>query len=89
VARAICTQEAVSRHGAKIDFEPIEKAIRAIEKLLNGLAEIKTAGDTIQSGSLKILVRVEIMERELNRQVSALDTAVGDLKSALPPSGTE
>ena len=89
VARAICTQEAVSRRGAKIDFEPIEKAIRAIEKLLNGLAEIKTAGDTIQSGSLKILLRVEIMERELNRQVSALDTAVGDLKSALPPSEKE
>jgi len=89
VARAICTQEAAARRGAEIDFEPIEKAIRAIEKLSDGLAEIKRAGETIQSGSRTILKRVEIMERELGRQVSALDTSVGDLKSAIPSSKTE
>jgi len=89
VARAICTQEAAARRGAEIDFEPVEKAIRAIEKLSGGLAEIKTAGETIQSGSQKILDRVQIMKTELDRQVSALDIAVGDLKSAFPSSKTE
>ncbi|HUS45354.1 MAG TPA: hypothetical protein VM219_04895 [Phycisphaerae bacterium] len=89
VARAICTQEDAARRGAEIDFEPAEKAIRAIEKLSGGLEEIKAAGTTIQSGSQKILIRVGIMERELHRQVSALDATVGDLKSALPSSETE
>lgn len=89
VARAICTQEAAARRGAEIDFEPAERAIRAIEKLLGGLEEIKAAGETIQSGSQKILHRVGIMKSELERQVSALDIAMGDLKAALPPSKTE
>lgn len=87
VARAICVQEAVSRRQEEIDLEPTERAIRAIEKLSNGLAEINTWSETIRSNSNKIIDRVRVMSDELSRQVSVLDEQVQGLKSELASRG--
>lgn len=89
VARAICTQEVAARSSVVIDFEPAEKAIRAVEKLSEGLNAIQKAGETIQSGSERILERVKIMEKELKRQVEILDGTIADLKTMSSPHENE
>jgi hypothetical protein len=72
VARALCTRR---RHTAKseIDFAALDRAIREVEKQLEGLDAIKSAADGVESGAGRIKERVRIMRANLARAVETLD----------------
>lgn len=86
IAKAICTQGTSTKQTEGVDFEPAERAIRAIEKLASGLSEIKTSSETIHSSSNKILKRVRIMSDEIERQVTVLDKSMQKFRSSIPSS---
>jgi flagellin-like hook-associated protein FlgL len=72
VARALCTR---ARRGpsSDVDFEAFERAIRAVEKQIEGIDEIRTSAGTIESSAGKIKKRVEILESNLRKAVATLD----------------
>jgi len=86
IARAISTQRASGASEQVVDFEPIEKAIRGLEKLTKGLEEIDTLSKTIYNNSHKIQNRVRLMRGELTRQIATLDTQMEILGSAIGSS---
>jgi hypothetical protein len=88
VACALCTRVADRRATQDVDFESIDRAIRAIEKLGAGLEEIDGLTRTIETNSQKILERSRIMHGDLSRQVNRLDESIRDLKAGLEESET-
>jgi uncharacterized protein YoxC len=82
VARALCTRVIAQRAAQDVDFESIDRAVRAIEKLGAGLEEINSLTQTIENNSRKILGRSRIMREELERQITRLDERIGDLRTA-------
>jgi len=86
VARALCTKAQAHREATEVDLKPIEAAIRDIEKQINGLDEINTFTETIESTSAKILNRVKIMKKNLLAQVTTLDDHINALRSVMTSS---
>lgn len=80
VARALCTRAVKDREGQQVDFDEMDRAIRDIEKQLNGLADITKWGETIKNSSEKIVERARIVTKNLTGHINVLDTAVSDLK---------
>jgi hypothetical protein len=72
VARALCTR---ARRGpsSDVDFDAFERAIRAVEKQIEGIDEIRTSAGTIESSAGRIKKRVEILEANLRKAVATLD----------------
>ena len=87
LARGLCTQAEARRESGSIDLEPLERAIRDIEKQVNGLDEIQTFVGTIESSAAKISSRVTIMRKHLTAQIDVLDDEIGALRSAVGPVG--
>lgn len=83
VAYAMCSRAAASRETQKADFESLERAIREIEKQIQGFDEITRSGETIKNSSDKILNRARIMKDAVGKQLRVLDEMVGDLKELL------
>ena len=61
----------------------MEKAVRQVEKQIEGLEEIRTAAETVQRGSERILQRVRILDDNLARAVRSLDRCSEAAASAL------
>jgi hypothetical protein len=72
VARALCTR-ARGVTESTVDFEAFERAIRSVEKQIEGIDEIRTSAGTIESSAGKIKKRVEILESNLRKAVATLD----------------
>ena len=72
VARALVTRTRAVRP-TEVDFPALEGAIRDVEKQLQGLAEIQTSANTIESGVTRIKDRARIMQDALRRAVETLD----------------
>lgn len=72
VARALCTR---ARKGPEsdVDLEAFERAIRSVEKQIEGIDEIRTSTGTIESSTAKIKKRVEILESNLRKAIATLD----------------
>lgn len=72
VARALCTR---ARHGveSEVDFEAFEVAVRDVEKQIQGLDEITTSTQTIESGAARIRDRARIMKGHLEKAVATLE----------------
>ena len=72
VARALCTRR---RHAgtSEIEFAALDRAIRDVEKQLEGLDAIKAAADGVETGAGRIKERVRIMAANLGRAVETLD----------------
>lgn len=72
VARALCTR---ARHAGEteIDLDGFERAIREVEKQIEGLDEIKTSAGTIEGSVARIKKRAEILETNLRRAVAKLE----------------
>jgi hypothetical protein len=84
LTRALCIRTSQRSDAQQADFEAIDEAIHEIEKRAEGLSEIETAAKTIQSGSEKILKRVELTRKALTQQVETLRDKLADLKHLLP-----
>lgn len=72
VARALCAR-ARADAGCDVDFDAFERAIRDVEKQIEGLDEIKTSAGTIESSVARIKRRADILETNLRRAVGKLD----------------
>jgi len=72
VARALTTRGR-GEHAAQVDFEAFERAIRDVEKQLQGLDEIQTSAGTIESGAGKIKERARILRGHLVKAIERLD----------------
>ena len=80
LARALCVRTARQTQAQAADFLAIEEAICEIEKRTEGLNEIETSAKTIQSGSEKILKRVELSRKALQVQVEILREKIDEFK---------
>jgi hypothetical protein len=84
LARALCIRVEQQNESQAADFAAITEAILEIEKQSQSLAEVTRSAETIKSGAEKVLDRVRITRKSLERQVEILQARVGDLKSAAP-----
>ena len=83
IAKALCARGVAGNGVLGIDIEALEKAIREIERQVNGLEEITRSAEAIDGHVGRILDRARIMRNGLDRQVSVLDEKVGGLKELL------
>lgn len=81
-AKAISLRAAQHSQKDTRNFLLIEKAIETIRKQILGFDELKTIGETIQNGTVKMLDRVRIMRTDIERQVSIFADQVGAMKEA-------
>jgi hypothetical protein len=88
LARALCVRTARQTNAQTADFQSIDEAICEIEKRTEGLNEIETFAKTIQSGSEKILKRVELCRKALSQQVETLREKMQELRQLTDESGT-
>jgi hypothetical protein len=82
VARALATR-ARGERTTRVELGTIERAIRDVEKQLQGLADIETHAGTIESGVAKIQDRVRILRKNLKASVDALDEGFGAARQEL------
>src|SRR4029077_17987364 len=80
LVRALCVRTAQHRDTETADFRAIDEAICEIEKRTESLNEIETSAKTIQTGSEKILKRVELCRKALVQQVETLREKMEELK---------
>jgi hypothetical protein len=82
VARALATRARGART-TQVDFEAVERAIRDVEKQLEGIAVIETSAGTIAGGVAKIQERVRILRKNLTAAVATLDEGFDDARREL------
>ena len=82
IARALCVRSQQDVEKRDIDFTAIDKAILDIEKRVKNLGGIRSSATRIKSSSEEILKRVDIDEKELNKQVSILRESMVDIKQS-------
>ena len=80
LVRALCVRTAQHRDTETADFRAIDEAICEIEKRTESLNEIETSARTIQTGSEKILKRVELCRKALFQQVETLREKMDELR---------
>jgi hypothetical protein len=78
-ARALAVREAAGAEANEVASE-IDRAVRAIEKRIEHLVQVKTWAETIASNSTKILDSVRKVHGELEEQVEAIDAQVAALR---------
>jgi hypothetical protein len=78
-ARALAVREAAGAEANEVASE-IDRAVRAIEKRIEHLVQVKTWAETIASNSAKILDSVRKVHGELEEQVEAIDAQVAALR---------
>lgn len=83
LARALCIRSGRQSKTQAADFEAITEAILAIEKQAQSLEDVKKSADTIQSSSEKILERVRISRKALERQVETLKEKMAELRQSV------
>jgi hypothetical protein len=87
LVRALCVRTARHSDAEAADFQAIDEAICEIEKRTEGLNEIETSAKTIQSGSEKILKRVELCRKALVQQVEILREKMNELRQLTGSDG--
>ena len=85
VTRALCIRSGRQAETQAADFEAIEKALLEIENRSQGLDEITTFANTIEGAAKKILERIRINRKALDRQVEVLREKTEDLKALAEP----
>lgn len=80
-ARALAIREAAGEEAHAVAAQ-IDRAVRAVEKRIEHLVQIRTWAETIESNSRKIQDSVRKVNEELAEQVKAIDTQVAALKQA-------
>lgn len=86
ISRALCLRCSQDAARQQIDFQPLDRAVLAIEKAAQNLEVIRKSADAIRSSSERILDRVRIDQTEFVRQISILNDEIGGIKHFM---GTE
>jgi hypothetical protein len=84
LARALCIRVEKRQQAQAADFAAITAAILEIEKQSNSLGEASKSAETIKSGAEKILERVRITRKSLERQVEILNERIADIRANQP-----
>jgi len=87
VARALCVRECDRSSLAQHTVITLEQAIRAVEKQIQHLDQIKTWSETIRGHGEKICERTVKMKTDLIKEVESLDEIVATLQA--PPRADE
>ena len=82
LARALCIRVEQQNQSQAADFEAITEAILEIEKQSQSLGDVTRSAETIKSGAEKVLDRVRITRKSLERQVEILQAHIGQFKRA-------
>lgn len=80
VARALVIREQVADEDTSEALQEIETTVRAIEKHLKRVADIKKFAETTRSSGEKIVREAEKMADELQEQISNLDDQIAALR---------
>lgn len=83
VAKALCTRQARERESLAVDFSTLDHAILEINKQLSQIDEIGGFSETIRNNSEKILERLRISRKKLDKQVAVLQESLQDLRETL------
>ena len=83
VAKALCTRQARERESLAVDFSTLDHAILEINKQLAQIDEIGGFSETIRNNSEKILERLRISRKKLDKQVAVLQESLQDLRETL------
>ena len=82
LAKALCVRANQHNEEEAASLAEMDVAIEAIRKQIAGFEEIKTSARTVVGGGEKILNRARLMEEEITRRLSGLDTQLGRLRAA-------
>ncbi len=82
-ARALSVRKAGASDVRQVDFEAIDRAMLDIEKRAANLDEVRTSAKTIVSSGEKIIKRVDIDEKALEKQLVVLREQLDDVRGAL------
>lgn len=83
VAKAICTRQSREKESMAFDFSTLDHAILEINKQLVQIDDISGFTESIRNNSEKILDRMRISRKKLDRQVAILREAIEDLRDTL------
>lgn len=83
LAKALCVRSHQERSAQAADFTAIDGAIREISRAASELDQVTTWTETIRSNGEKILKQIGKARDALQRQVSALEERIADLKQSL------
>jgi len=83
VAKALCTRQAREKESLAVDFSTLDHAILEINKQLSQIDEISGFSESIRNNSEKILERMRISRKKLDKQVAILQEALQDLRETL------
>ncbi|MBU6257928.1 MAG: hypothetical protein KGO01_05855 [Burkholderiales bacterium] len=81
LAKALCVR--ANQHGEEeaASLAEMDGAIEAIRKQIAGFEEIKTSARTVVGGGEKILNRARLMEEEITKRLSGLETQLGRMRA--------
>lgn len=82
LARALAVRQKRRSDENSADQQAIEKAILNIEKAVNGLDELQTSANTVHNQGEKMLRRIDLMRKELARQIEILREHTQNLASS-------
>lgn len=83
VARALSVRKAGESESRQIDFEAIDRTMLDIEKRITNLNEVRTSARTIVNSGEKIIKRVDIDEKALEKQLALLRDGLNDVRTAV------
>jgi hypothetical protein len=85
LARALCTKAGADRQAVNIDLERMQKAMREVERQVQGMDEIRRHAQSIRSCADKIEDRARIVSSNIERATAILEEeteAIRDLTGA-------
>lgn len=82
-ARALSVRSSKTADSQQVDFDAIDRAVLDIEKRAANLGEIRTTAETIKRGSEKILKRVDVDEKALEKNLALLKEQLDEARDAL------
>lgn len=86
-ARAMAVRTSRTAATQQVDFDAIDRAVLDIEKRAANLGEIRTTAETIKRGSEKILKRVDVDEKALEKNLQLLKEKLDEARDALDCQG--
>jgi hypothetical protein len=87
LARALCVREQQQRAAQAADFSTLDEAILEVERRAKDLDELRGWTVTIQNNSEKIIKKLDVVRKSLEKQTDLLRDSIADLKASLAPDG--
>jgi hypothetical protein len=80
VARALAVRQQLKNESQTADFQAVEQALVQMEKTLTGFDELQMSAEQVGKHSEKMLKRVDLMRKELVKQLETVQTKTQALR---------